>query len=110
MAAIYEKDSGRPITAEEFDFFWECGDNARAIANAWCDILAKYKDLTELYETRKTAIPQTALREMTSCLYSFAVLPESCRFEEYEIKKSFWDIENRGKINDIPYKHKPDSY
>lgn len=107
-ASIYEKASCRLIA--EFDLFCDFGDSARAIANVWCDILEKYKDLSELYESSETEIPQTALREMTSCLYSFAVLPEACRFEEYELKKRFRDIENRGKVNDIPYKHKPDSY
>ena len=40
---------------------------------------------------------------MTSCLFSYAVVPECVRYD-YLWEKGFWDVENRGKINDIPYR------
>ena len=43
--------------------------------------------------------PQTALREMTSCLFSYAVVPECDRYD-YLWEKGFWDVENRGRINE----------
>ncbi|MDE6781154.1 MAG: hypothetical protein K2J40_06830 [Ruminococcus sp.] len=108
-ATIYEKSTGRRISEEWFVVFWDCHDTAREIARAWTKVLSKYTDISSLAEERVVVFPQTALREMVSCLFSYAVIPESVRYE-YLGLKGFWDIENRGKINDIPYKQKSEEF
>ena len=108
-ATIYEKSTGRMISEEWFTVFWDCHDTAREIARAWTKVLSKYTDISSLAEEYEVVFPQTALREMVSCLFSYAVIPESVRYE-YSYIKGFWDIENRGKINDIPYKQKSEKF
>lgn len=108
-ATIYEKSTGRRISEEWFTVFWDCHDTAREIANAWIKILSKYTDISPLKEYDAVIFPQTALREMASCLFSYAIMPESIRYEYSELK-GFWDVENRGKINDIPYKQQSERF
>ena len=108
-ATIYEKSTGRRISEEWFTVFWCCHDVAIEIARAWTKVLSKYTDISSLAEEYEVVFPQTALREMVSCLFSYAIVPESVRYE-YSYIKGFWDIENRGKINDIPYKQKSEKF
>lgn len=89
--------------------FWDCHDTARAIADSWTKILSKYTDVSLLAEEYEVVFPQSALREMASCLFSYAVLPERNRFEYLDLC-GYWDIEQRGKQNNIPYKNKSEKF
>ncbi|MCM1507237.1 MAG: hypothetical protein NC177_08910 [Ruminococcus flavefaciens] len=108
-ATIYEKSTGRRISEEWFTVYWDCHDTAVETARAWTKILSKYVDTSSLATEYEVVFPQTALREMASCLFSYAMIPESVR-HEYSTIKGFWDVENRGKINDIPYKQKSERF
>ena len=51
--------------------------------------------------------PQSALREMCSCLFSYAIFPESNRFLS-EVECSYWDVAQRERDNNLPYMAFPD--
>ena len=102
-ATIFERSTGKRISEEWFTVYWDCHDTAKVTAMMWRQILSKYTDISRLEDDCHITFPQTALREMTSCLFSYAVVPECDRYD-YLWKKGFWDVENRGRINDIPYR------
>lgn len=107
-ATIYEKATGRMISEKEFTVIWSCHNTARVMAREWGKLLGKYTDTSRLAEECRVEFPQTALREMASCLFSYAVLSERARFPMLsEELVGFWQQENRGKA-DMPYKEKPD--
>lgn len=108
-ATIYEKSTGRRISAKWFTVLWECHDTGREMADGWITVLRRYVDLSRLQEEHSVVFPQSALREMASCLFSYAVLPESVRYE-YLGMKGFWDEQNRGAQNNIPYKRKSEEF
>lgn len=105
-ANICEKATGRVISEEWFTVLWACHDVAGAIAQGWKKVLSRYTDMSRIEEDCEARFPQTALREMASCLFSYAVLPENSRFEIcYD---GFRDKENRGEKANGKYKYKPD--
>ncbi len=125
-AKITEKATGRCITMPDteeawmslldpdyhqacqyFTVLWMCGWSASAPRNSWIDIINRYLKTNYGYEDIVIPFPQSALREMCSCLFSYAIFPESNRFLS-EVECSYWDIAQRERENNIPYMAFPD--
>ena len=111
-ATIYERATGRVISCEWFTVLWECHNTARIMADSWLKILRGYSvDMSTLEDECYVVFPQTALREIASFLFSCAVMTENSRYPMSSGDMyTFWDEENRGKTNDVPYKTKPTYY
>ena len=92
-AKITEKATGRCITMPDteeawmslldpdyhqacqyFTVLWMCGWSASAPRNSWIDIINRYLKTNYGYEDIVIPFPQSALREMCSCLFSYGHL------------------------------------
>ena len=104
-AKITEKATGRCITVpaggaeSEDDLYfvvhWMCGHDKYALRNSWIDILNRHQHTAYNYDAHRIPVPQTALREMCSCLHSYRCTPEANRFTYGDIGCGFWDIGTR---------------
>ncbi|MCR5608759.1 MAG: hypothetical protein K6G26_06815 [Lachnospiraceae bacterium] len=119
-AKITEKATGRCITAPhkhdpdyEEDLYFTVilmfGSDAYPIRNSWIDIINRHLNTSYGYDDLIIPIPQSALREICSCLYSYICLPESNRFEHH-IQCGFWDIKVREKEKGNSYSFVPKDY
>lgn len=93
------------IFSEDGQYFcvlWMCGWDAAAVRNSWIDIINRHLKTSYNGEETLIPLPQTALREICSCLYSYGISPESSRFS-YEIKNSYWDTARREQDTGLPY-------
>ena len=97
-----------PEACQYFTVLWMCGWDAAVPRNSWIDIINRYLKTNYSYEDIIIPFPQSALREMCSCLFSNAIFPEDNRFL-YEVESSYWDIQQREKDNNIPYMVLPDN-
>lgn len=109
-AKIIEKATGRCITVpntneinnywfdtdapnhEDYQYFsvlWMCGWSAVTVRNSWIDIINRYTNTSYSYDDFIIPFPQSALREMCSCLFSYSLLPEE--FDELYDKSGFWN-------------------
>lgn len=120
-AKITEKATGRCITAaapesppdpDDFDpeagrfrcpVHWMCGSGAYPVRDDWIDIINRHQKSAYDYDETLIPLPQTALREMCSCLYSYLCVPESNRFE-WDTKCGFWNIRQREQETAAPYR------
>ena len=98
-------DPSDDIFAEDGQYFcvrWMCGWDAGAVLNSWISVINRHQKTA--YTGKETLIPfpQSALREMCSCLYSYGCSPESSRFR-YAIQDSYWDTERREQDTALPY-------
>lgn len=89
MLLSYDKSCQQRLLRDTHDdgcFFvlWMCGDTARPVLKSWVDILQRYSESVISTDDIEIYFPQSALREMCSCLYSYICLPEDNRFEKVE--------------------------
>ena len=118
-AKITEKATGRCITvpadgteSEDALYFaclriWISG--IYPLRNSWIDILNRHLHTAYPYSETVIPVPQTALREMCSCLYSYCCTPEANRFSPDIMTCGFWDAATReqetGRAYTIPNAH-----
>lgn len=129
-AKITEKTTGRCITVpntknvkdhwfdtdtsvrEEYQYFcvlYMCGHNAAVVRNSWIDIINRYMDKNYSNEDRFIPFPQSALRELCSCLFSYGMTTEDDRFIS-DIEHGYWNDVQRNKKNNKPYEQEKDFY
>lgn len=84
--------------------FWTFSSSAVPLRNSWIDIVNRYGKTAYSYEDIEMPVPQAALREMCSCLLSYACTPESNRFA-WDVGSGFWDASARKPEPVIPYQN-----
>jgi len=106
---ITEKSTGICITTREdvtyegyFSLLWWDGYNFSSLRNSLIEIVNRYSKTHYTSEDFVIPFPQSALREICSCILSFSCTPEEYRFE-WETDSGYWDSEQRAKDNNIPY-------
>ncbi|MBQ6168623.1 MAG: hypothetical protein IJK30_01570 [Ruminococcus sp.] len=87
---------------KHFCILWMCGQKAAAVRNSWIDIINRYMNTNYNYNDFRIPFPQTALREMCSCLFSYGITPEDNRFL-ISVENGYWDKIQRNEQNNIPY-------
>jgi len=87
---------------KHFCILWMCGQKAAAVRNSWIDIINRYMNTNYNYNDLRIPFPQTALREMCSCLFSYGITPEDNRFL-ISVENGYWDKIQRNEQNNIPY-------
>lgn len=110
-AKITEKATGKCITYEKRNFMdngyfclicWD-GFSFASLRNSLIEIANRYSKKHYTFNDYIIPFPQSALREICSCILSFACTPEEYRFE-LETERGYWDIEQRTENNNTPYK------
>lgn len=108
-AAIKEKATGRMISfhpdypsEKSIPIFWFNGGNAYILLDSWIEIINRYGGTQYTNHDNVMPFPQTALREMCSCLLSYCCVPEENRFQ-LRLESGFWDINQKSRQNAIPF-------
>lgn len=109
-ATIKEKATGRIISYDpdyppdkQITIFHFDGWNAAPVMRSWIEIINRYGGTHYTRHDNSMPFPQTALREMCSCLLSYCCVPEENRYQ-WDLETGFWDIEKREQRNNAPYK------
>lgn len=110
LAAIKEKATGRIISCDpdelsekRITIFWFDGWDAQRLMRSWIEIINRYGGTHYAENTDNfMPFPQTALREMCSCLLSYCCVPEETRFQ-LRLESGFWDINRGDRQDDIPF-------
>ena len=129
-AKITEKATGRCITVPDtknvcdywfrdgdyadedsryFDVLEICGRDSQALCRSWIDIINRYTKTNRKFGDRFLPFPETALREICSCLFSYAMLPEDNRFL-WNPENGFWDSVQREKEPPAAYSEAQTDY
>lgn len=107
---IKEKASGRIISFnpdypsdKSISIFWFDGWDVAPVLRSWIEIINRYSGTHYTDQDYSMPFPQTALREMCSCLLSYCCVPEENRYQ-WDLETGFWGIEKREQRNIAPYK------
>lgn len=109
-ATIKETTTGRIISFDpaysynkSFHIFWFDGWDAAPVRRSWIEIINRYGGTHYTEEDNLIFFPQTALREMCSCLLSYCCVPEENRYQ-LNLETGFWDSGKREQRHGTPYK------
>ena len=107
---IKEKATGRKISFhpdypldKSISIFWFDGWDAAPVLHSWIEIINRYGGTHYTGHDNSMPFPQTALREMCSCLLSYCCVPEENRYQ-WNLETGFWDSEKREQRHSAPYK------
>ena len=85
-----------------FNVIWLFGQHSFPVRESLIDIVNRYTGNKYTCNDFEMPFPQSALREMCSCLFGFCCTPEEQRFE-YHLKKGFGNISSHKKPCKITY-------
>ena len=109
-ATIKEKATGRIISYDpdyppdkQITIFHFDGWDAAPVMRSWIEIINRYGGTHYTRHDNSMPFPQTALREMCSCLLSYCCVPEENRYQ-WDLDTGFWDIEKREQWHNALYK------
>ena len=107
---IKEKATGRIISFnpdypsdKSISIFWFDGWDVAPVLRSWIEIINRYSGTHYTDQDYSMPFPQTALREMCSCLLSYCCVPEENRYQ-WDLETGFWGIEKREQRHIAPYK------
>nr|DAG17468.1 MAG TPA: hypothetical protein [Caudoviricetes sp.] len=108
-AIIKEKATGRIISynpaypsEKSITIFYFDGWNAAPVLHSWIEIINRYGGTHYTRHDNSMPFPQTALREMCSCLLSYCCVPEENRYQ-WNLETGFWESNEREQRRGIPY-------
>lgn len=108
-AIIKEKATGRIISynpaypsEKSITIFYFDGWNAAPVLHSWIEIINRYGGTHYTRHDNSMPFPQTALREMCSCLLSYCCVSEENRYQ-WNLETGFWESNEREQRRGIPY-------
>lgn len=97
---------------DEYQYFcvlYMCGHNVAVVRNSWIDIINRYANKNYSNKEHFIPFPQSALREICSCLFSYGISTEDDRFIS-DIEHGYWNDVRCNKQNNKPYKEEKEFY